>query len=435
MSQFSEADALVVGAGPAGLAAAIRLGRAGLRVTCIDPASHPRDRVGESLDFAAPSIMADLGIDSASLVARGIGTRKAGVVAHTTLGERVSLTPPRWVQHWPLSAGVETLHVDRRSFDELLYRAAERSGVRFHRSSVVDITRGEPGIQMVTAKDGAHLRARWYVDASGRSRVLGRRMGIRFDAQGPKRIAYWVQCDGASDYEGTEIWVDTRSNSLAWAWQIPIGRDRLSVGVVHGFDRFQTLRSKTPDIQAIFEAELSRLRPFGGAFRVSRGKPDVRSYQPGVMSATTGRNWLLTGEAACMADPLTSSGVTLALRHGLEAADIIIRDRTQPSMRGSLAAYHRRVEGVASTYNYAIEKLIYEPSVRQVLGSKTASTAYATVGFGVSSVYTRLKPTTQIRTRILCWLLGAFMLWTRAWTKFVDVMCRWAKRRGDAASG
>ena len=57
-------EVLIVGAGPAGSAAAITLARAGVDVTLIDKSSFPRDKTcGDGLTTDALRILEDLGLD------------------------------------------------------------------------------------------------------------------------------------------------------------------------------------------------------------------------------------------------------------------------------------------------------------------------------------------------------------------------------------
>src|ERR1700733_6812234 len=58
-------DLLIVGAGPAGCAAAIRAARGGLRVALIEKAAFPRDLPGEALHPDAGHLFEELGVSEA----------------------------------------------------------------------------------------------------------------------------------------------------------------------------------------------------------------------------------------------------------------------------------------------------------------------------------------------------------------------------------
>ena len=53
-------DVAVIGAGIAGLAACILLRQAGLDVVCLDAHAYPHHKVGESLDWSSPGLLARL---------------------------------------------------------------------------------------------------------------------------------------------------------------------------------------------------------------------------------------------------------------------------------------------------------------------------------------------------------------------------------------
>ena len=61
-------DVVVLGGGLAGKAACLQLAKAGLSVTCIEPAETARQAVGESLDWSAPELLRALGLSMEQLV-------------------------------------------------------------------------------------------------------------------------------------------------------------------------------------------------------------------------------------------------------------------------------------------------------------------------------------------------------------------------------
>ena len=64
---------------------------------------------------------------------------------------------------------------------------------------------------------------------------------------------------------------------------------------------------------------------------LARSAPDLSvrstSYRCRAHRHIFGPNWLVAGEAAAMVDPMTSNGVTAALRHASEASHLIARYR------------------------------------------------------------------------------------------------------------
>ena len=84
----------------------------------------------------------------------------------------------------------------------------------------------------------------------------------------------------------------------------------------------------------------------------------VTSFVCRMHGRVAGTNWLITGEAAAMVDPMTANGVTAALRHASEASRILIESRRRQRIPYLAAAmYSRRVLGLAMNFNRGIVQL------------------------------------------------------------------------------
>jgi hypothetical protein len=110
-----------------------------------------------------------------------------------------------------------------------------------------------------------------------------------------------------------------------------------------------------------------------------------------------------------MVDPMTSNGVTAALRQGAEASRLILRHRK----RGTLPAraricYSSRIVQMAKFFNDGIEKIIYEPPVRNRIGLGRSGTVYTSPAWSLNVVYGRLRPDGIFSTLFLGLLLGLF---------------------------
>src|SRR6202041_3950043 len=115
-----------------------------------------------------------------------------------------------------------------------------------------------------------------------------------------------------------------------------------------------------------------------------------------------------------MVDPITANGVTAALRHAAEASALILKHRK----RGTLPlrariSYNQRILQMAKFFNMGIEKILYEPAVRNRLGAPTSGTVYTTPAWSMNVVYARLKPRGILKTYLLGLVLGVWR--TCAW--------------------
>ena len=222
-------DVIVIGAGPAGSAAAIQLARAGHDVLVVDRAEFPRFRIGESLLPHTQRIIRELGL--LDRIADLPHVEKRGL--EITFGD---------LSHEPTAIPFEVIMGDRekRTFnirgeilDKMMSDAARESGatIRFN-ESVESIDHLEAGDVRVTLTSG-QVRAKWVIDASGPACVLGRHLGQRKLDPRFRNVAYFEHYTGVNrpngDFEGYASVAMCREG---WFWMIPLDEETTSIGVV-----------------------------------------------------------------------------------------------------------------------------------------------------------------------------------------------------------
>jgi len=162
----SSHDAVVIGAGPAGSAAAIVLARAGWSVALVEKEPFPRRKVcGECVAASNLPLLDELGIGGAFDAVAGPALRRVALMS----GERTieaDLPPPAaGTQQWGRALGRETL-------DVLLLEQARAKGVEVLQPWSVQAIEGVPGnwhcrIRAAHADKSSVLRARVAIDAHG----------------------------------------------------------------------------------------------------------------------------------------------------------------------------------------------------------------------------------------------------------------------------
>ncbi|AVR96909.1 flavin-dependent monooxygenase QhpG [Pseudoduganella armeniaca] len=295
-------DALVLGAGPAGASAALRLQQLGHRVLLVErSAAWPRAQVGEALTPGVLNIVALLDANDALAAVPHVAHAGSRVLWRSRVPEQLS------------HAG--SAIVDRASFDAALLTLAGRRGIELERPARLLNVAGTAGDWRVSLLCGAArsraVRARFILDASGRCAAPG-------IACAPRLAAMWGEVDQSAlaALAGTTQ-VEALQHGWLWAGCLPGRRYRLMLVCDP-----QAARQAGP---AGPEARLRAACAASRLLRAAAGLPLLGAVQ--MCSATpylAPDSWqdgrLKLGDAAFALDPVSSSGVEKAMRFSLQAA-------------------------------------------------------------------------------------------------------------------
>jgi flavin-dependent dehydrogenase len=368
-------DAVIIGGGPAGAAAAAALSTLGHRVVVLEKSRHPRFHIGESLLPFTMDLLKRIGF--APALAQAGFTSKLGATFVLADGTRAQTF---YFEDGLVPGTPGAYQVLRSRFDHLLVEHCRTCGAEAregHRVTGVDIE-GADAVVEAQAEDGSRyaVRGRYVVDASGRDALLAHRWSLKRPVESLRKVALFAHYTGALRDEGraagNTVSVVIRDG---WIWFIPLENGTASVGVVVDG---QTFKAAGLDATAYFDQVLARVpaiaRRLAGAQRISpvHSTSDF-SY---TTSRMTGRNWLLIGDAGFFLDPIFSSGVHLAIASGISAADAIHEKLTgwRP-WRRPFARYERRLRRdqrfyqsfIAGWYRPGFQDLLLSPSRRMQL--------------------------------------------------------------------
>lgn len=396
------------------MATSIHLAKAGLQVVCIEADVADRDPVGESLDWSAPDLLSQLELPMERLLEDGTATWKRHVVLKLRSGAEQHYVPSDWLARPPFNVELRTVHVDRTQLDRAVRAILLDCGVTLFSDKVVQVERDGKRVKEVLTASGSRFCSRWFVDASGSAASLfPRAFDLPLHEFGPRKVAMWDYFTVPESIEGTTLYADGEGPPyMEWVWQIPIHADTVGVGYVSTGDVIKEKRQQGLSVEEIFERQLRLFPELGRLLQPSHLlSPRTTSYSCRAYRRISGPNWLVVGESAAMVDPMTSNGVTAALRHAVEASSLIARYRTRKQLPWlHRTMYSRRAFNMAYFFNSGIEKVIYDWPVRNRIGALLAGDVYTIPAWSINNIYSRLQPLGAVST-LLFGLFLAILRW------------------------
>lgn len=282
MSDY-DADLLIVGGGPGGLAAALHARRQGLSVIVAEPREGPIDKAcGEGLMPGGLAELTSLGVDPVGVPFHGIAyvskRRRAQARFHPGPGRGVRRT---------------TLHA------ALAARAKEQD-TEWIRARVTNVRQDAHGVA------AAGVRAKWLVAADGLHSQVRRAVGIAAKAGTPRRygVRWHYRVPTWSEF------VEVHWSRWGEAYVTPVEPDLVGVAI---------LSRGRPDL-SWFPRLAQHLR--AGNAGQPRGCGPLRQ----VVSRRVAGRVLLVGDAAGYEDALTGEGISLALKQAAAAVDAIVNE-------------------------------------------------------------------------------------------------------------
>jgi flavin-dependent dehydrogenase len=333
----------VAGGGPAGCAAAITLAQCGHSVVLFERESFPRFHIGESLLSTVNDAFAALGVTEA--INNASFPEKWGARLYThdgTSGRGVNFAEVREVKR------PQTYQVSRATFDRILMDRAREVGVEVREDTRVTACEFERDAALLEYDNNAgsgRVRAQALVDASGRNGLIARKYNLRIDEPLLANIAvfsHYKNVPRLPDGCPNDIRIIARSDA-GWFWLIPISEELMSVGVVLPKNLYVQLPSGTPEEQ--LERAIAETPVVAELMREAQREWPVRVEKDYSYSASTyaGDRWILVGDAGFFLDPVFSTGVSVALESGIEAAHALDRALSKKKFSArSFAAYSRR---------------------------------------------------------------------------------------------
>ena len=346
-------DVAIIGAGPAGSTLAALLASRGVKVTLYDRDTFPRDKLcGEFLSYDALPVLDALGVLASIDAAPAPRITRCRVIGART---------------YEFELPYAARGVSRLFLDELLLRAAQRSGATVREG--VTVTSCSAGLRPASPGGGAegrpearttpgvHVEARVLVGAWGRWGRFDQQLGRAFVRdRGHRNFGFKRHFTGPAT--GT---IDLYSFPRGYLGVNAVEGDLTNIcGLVHAsrlaghkgrWDAFvETIRSEEQPLDELF----SRYAP---------AQDHYLSSEPVIFrarSAVEGGVFMI-GDASGVIDPLTGNGMAMAIQSALLAAPVILRALEGANVEDEYREAHRRFFAPRIAWSRRVAFLLSRP--------------------------------------------------------------------------
>ncbi len=314
MTPVQHADLAVIGAGPAGAAAAIAAARQGVDVVVFDKAPHGRDKVcGDGLTPRAVGALNELKIDLSD--AHHIDGLR--MIANQTVRELPWPATDRFPGHgavWP-----------RKSLDAAIADAAVAAGADIRwQTEAMPILEGDRVVGVEAGGD------RWSADmvvvATGAPGAVARLLGATKVPDEPFGLAIRSYVESprhdSRHLEATLTMRDANGHSVpGYGWLFPAGDGTVNIGV----GALSTMKGfKDLNLNSLIDLYRDQVDP---SWELGAYLTKPRAWRlPMSTQRRHGPGWVAIGDAAGLVNPMNGEGIDYGLESGMLAADLFVRD-------------------------------------------------------------------------------------------------------------
>jgi menaquinone-9 beta-reductase len=325
-------DVIIAGAGPAGSSAAIHLARYGVRVLLVEQKKFPRAKLcGEFISPECWRHFENLGVSEAMTAAGP--TALVETVFYSFRGHHVTI-PSTWF------GGPAALGLSRAVMDNILLRRARESGVSVLEGASVNepVVKGRDvlGIRLKVDGHEHEYRAPLTIDATGRARILSRKLNAGAPRSRAKLIAF------KAHLRNTRV-----TPNACEIYFYPEGYGGLSTieGEISNLCFIisaEQVRRHHSDPESVMRQMVMKNRR--AAYTLEPAEPESEwlsaSWERfGRQRPSPAKGLLTIGDSAAFIDPFTGSGMLMAFESGELAAQVILRHRDKQCVVAVEAEY------------------------------------------------------------------------------------------------
>ncbi len=301
-------DCIIIGAGPAGGAAAYHLAKRGRSVLLLEKARLPR--VKPCGGGVSPEIASWFDFDFSPVISARVSRVRYTFRGTDPIEADMGTVEPLWM-------------VRRDCFDAFLVQQAVAQGAELREDCAAVGAHLQDGLWTVATAEGPH-QSRFLIAADGAKGPTAKWLGFTHRKH---RVAGAIEAE-AKTKPTDRVHLDFGTVINGYAWNFPKADGwSFGVGIFRGKQN-QDLRQVLADYGRRFGLDLAECSVEAHPVLLWDGDQELHTQQA-----------LLAGEAACVVDPFTAEGIRPSMFTGVKAAEAI-----DAALRGDAGALPRYSE-------------------------------------------------------------------------------------------
>ncbi|HEY9818513.1 MAG TPA: geranylgeranyl reductase family protein [Candidatus Obscuribacterales bacterium] len=287
-------DCIIVGAGPAGGAAAYHLAKRGRSVLVLEKESLPRYK--PCCGGVSPQIAQWFDFDFSPAISMKVKTVRYTWKMEDPVDAEIESTEPVWM-------------VRRDVFDHFLIQKAQEQGAELRDSTEVTGIEFKSDRWQVNTAQGP-LEGRYLVAADGAKGPMAKWLGFK---EYKRRLAGMLEAETPQQGQDIDrIYFEFGMVKNGYIWNFPKADGySIGIGTFRGGES-QDFNALLADYAKIFGVDLSSAKQFVHPLCLWDGDQVLHT-----------QNAVLAGEAACVVDPFTAEGIRPSILTGVKAAESI----------------------------------------------------------------------------------------------------------------